>query len=272
MTYFRGISMLLVIDVGNTNIVLGLFQHSKLIRSWRVSTSRNKTSDEYGILFLSLLEHRSVPIEEIEGVVISSVVPPLNPAMTEVSERYFRRKPLWVGPGIKTGIPIQYDNPKEVGADRIVNAVAAYERYQKAGIVVDFGTATTFDAIGPNGEYLGGAIAPGIRISAEALFLKASKLPRVEIEPPPQVIGKNTVQSIQSGLFFGYVGLVDGIVTRMKAELGQDCFVVATGGLAPIIAKESKTIAHIEPDLTLWGLYSIYRKNRNIRGKKSLKK
>ncbi len=257
--------MLLAIDVGNTNIVLGLFRAEHLLESWRVKTSSDKTSDEYGLLFLSLLETFGYQKSDIEGVIVCSVVPPLNPIIGELSTKYFQQTPLWVGPGLKTGMPVLYDNPKEVGADRIVNAVAAYEKYKRAGIIVDFGTATTFDVVSEDGEYLGGAIAPGIGIGAEALFRRTAKLPRVEIEPPPQAIGKNTVQSIQSGLYFGYVGLVDELVNRIKSELGQECFVVATGGYAPIFAENSRTISDVDLNLTLKGLYLLYQKNRKKR-------
>jgi len=213
-----------------------------LVESWRFHTSREKTSDEYGVLLSSLLSHAGIDIGAVDDLIISSVVPPLSGVIEKMCVRYFDRRPFQVGPGLKTGMPILYDNPRDVGADRIVNAVAAYEQYKRAGVIVDFGTATTFDAISAKGEYMGGAIAPGIGIGAEALFQRASKLPRVEVARPPQVIGRNTVHSIQAGLFYGYVGLVDEIVTRMQAEIGSDTFVIATGGLAPLFAAESKTI------------------------------
>lgn len=253
--------MLLVIDVGNTNIVLGLFADKELKQSWRIHTSRDRTADEYGILVRSLLSHASIELADVEDVIISSVVPPLTGEIELMCQRYFGKQAWVVGPGLKTGMPILYENPREVGADRIVNAVAAYERYNTAGIVVDFGTATTFDAISAKGEYLGGAIAPGINIGAEALFQRASKLPRVKVERPPSVVGRNTVHSIQSGLFFGYVGLVDEMVRRMQQELESESFVIATGGLATLIASESKTIQSVESNLTLDGLRLIYERN-----------
>jgi len=254
--------MLSVIDIGNTNIVLGLFKGKEIIESWRMHTSAQRTTDEYGTQMLSFLNHKRIPSESIKGVIISSVVPPVTGELEVMCKRYFQIKALIVGPGLKTGMPILYGNPLEVGADRIVNAVAAYESHKKAGIVVDFGTATTFDGISPKGEYLGGAIAPGIGIGAEALFRSASKLPRVKVERPPSVIGRNTVQSIQAGLFFGYVGLVDKIVSQMKEEIADDCFVIATGGLAPLIASESKMIETVESNLTLEGLFLIYGRNK----------
>lgn len=257
--------MLLVIDIGNTNIVLGLFDGQDLKQDWRLHTSRNRTSDEYGIFIRSLLEHADIDPNQITAVIISSVVPPLTGDIENMCRRYFEQEPLVVGPGLKTGMPIMYENPREVGADRIVNAVAAYEQYKTAGVVVDFGTATTFDAIGAKGEYLGGAIAPGIGIGAEALFQRASKLPRVSVERPPRVIGRNTVHSIQSGLFFGYVGLVDEMVRRMQEELEGPSFVIATGGLAPMIASESKTIQAVDNGLTLTGLRMLYERNAGLR-------
>lgn len=254
--------MLLVIDIGNTNIVMGLFKGKELVQHWRVHTSREQSSDEYGILFRSLLTHNGISYESVDGVIISSVVPPISGVIESMCVRYFGHQPLQVGPGLKTGMPILYDNPRDVGADRIVNAVAAYDEYQHAGIIVDFGTATTFDAISSKGEYMGGAIAPGIRIGAEALFQRASKLPRVEVSQPKHVIGRNTVNSIQAGLFFGYVGLIDGIVRRMQDEIGEDTFVIATGGLAPLLAEESKTIERVAPQLTLDGLRILYERNK----------
>ncbi|OGP34751.1 MAG: pantothenate kinase [Deltaproteobacteria bacterium GWC2_65_14] len=254
--------MLLVIDVGNTHTVLGVYQGERLLHHWRVWTDREKTSDEYGILVRNLYDGSHFSSEEIAAIVLSSVVPPLTPTIIELCVRYFGIQPLVVGPGIKTGISIQMDNPKEVGADRIVNAVAAFARYNKACIVLDFGTATTFDYVSSKGDYMGGIIAPGAGISAEALFRQASKLPRVEIAKPPSVIGKNTVTAMQSGLFYGYLGLVEGIIDRMKRELGSDPVVVATGGLAGILAKESSKIHEIDENLTLEGLRIIYERNR----------
>ena len=254
--------MLLAIDVGNTNTVLGVFEGPTLRQQWRVETSQSRTYDEWGILARQLFAAAGLEPARVESVVISSVVPPLAFALEQMSQRYFGRKPLFVGPGVKTGMPILYDNPREVGADRVVNAVAAYHRWRQGLIVVDFGTATTFDAISPRGEYLGGAIAPGIAISMEALFRHASKLPRVEFARPPHVVGKNTVASMQSGLVYGYVGLVDGICDRMREELGFPLQVVATGGLAPLLAGLSRAIGEVDEHLTLDGLRLVHELNR----------
>lgn len=253
--------MLLAIDVGNTNTVLGAFDGTTLRQQWRVETSQSRTYDEWGILVRQLFAAVDLDPARVKAIAISSVVPPLGFALEQMAQRYFGVKPLFVGPGVKTGLPILYDNPREVGADRVVNAVAAFHRWKRGLIVVDFGTATTFDAVSARGEYLGGAIAPGISISMEALFLHASKLPRVEFARPPHVVGKNTVASMQSGLVFGYVGLVDGICERMQAELPFPALVVATGGLAPLLAGLSKAITEVDERLTLDGLRLIHEMN-----------
>jgi len=257
--------MLLVIDVGNTNTVLGLFDEDSLQHDWRIRTEIDHTIDEYGVLIYNLYQSSRMKAKEIKAVtaiIISCVVPPMLNILEPLCIKYFNIKPLIVGPGIKTGMPIFYDNPKEVGADRIVNAVAAYDKYHKESIIVDFGTATTFDYISPKGEYMGGCIAPGIMISSEALFEKASKLPRVEFSKPKTIITKDTVSAMQAGIMFGYAGLVDGIVERMKAEVKTNPLVIATGGLAQIVAQETKSIDKIEEMLTLDGLRIIYNLNK----------
>ncbi|CDF59105.1 type III pantothenate kinase [Thermobrachium celere] len=258
--------MLLVFDVGNTNIVLGVYDGKKLVIDWRIATTTQRTADEYGIVVINLFEKAGLNYKDIEAVVVSSVVPNIMYSLEHMIRKYFNVEPLVVGPGIKTGINIKYDNPKEVGADRIVNAVAAHDIYKRSLIIVDFGTATTFCAVGKNGDYYGGAITPGIKIASDALFERAAKLPRIELVKPPTVICKNTVQSMQSGIIYGYAGLVDNIVTKMKKEMEQlkeeEPFVVATGGLAKLIATESSTIDEINPYLTLEGLRIIYEKNR----------
>lgn len=254
--------MLLVFDVGNTNIVLGVFKGNELFESWRISTDKVRTDDEYAILVRQLFSFQKISFEDIRDIIISCVVPPMLNTLEELCKRYFKLKPYIVGPGIKTGMPILYENPREVGADRIVNAVAAYEEYRQNVIVVDFGTATTFDYITCRGEYQGGAIAPGLNISSEALFAAASKLPRVELVRPPQIIARNTVNSIQAGIFYGYVGLVDGIVGRMKEESKKTPLIVATGGLCEIIASASRMIDDTDPFLALKGLKIIYSRNK----------
>lgn len=257
--------MILVMDVGNTNIVLGVYEGEELKVNWRVSTHR-QTSDEFGMLVRNLFEYEGINMQNIKAVVISSVVPPLMPILEKMCEKFFKIKPLVVGPGVKTGMNIRYENPREVGADRIVNAVAAYHLYGGPVIVVDFGTATTFCAVSKDGDYLGGAISPGIGISTEALFQRAAKLPRIELAKPERVIGRNTVSSMQSGIVYGYIGLVEYLVKRFKEELGNpDTFVVATGGLSRLIGSESRYIDEVNPLLTLEGLRLIYEKNKDGR-------
>ncbi len=253
--------MLLVIDVGNTNTVLGVFDGEELVHDWRIRTVIEHTVDEYGMLMYNLYKSSKISSKAIQSIIISCVVPPMLHILERVCEKYFQVKPLIVGPGIKTGMPIFYDNPREVGADRIVNAVAVYEKYKKEAIVVDFGTATTFDYVSPKGEYMGGCIAPGIVISSEALFKRASKLPRVEFHTPKSIIAKDTVSSMQAGIIFGYAGLVDGIVARMKAEVQSNPLVIATGGLARVVQSEAKSIEIVDEMLTLEGLRLIYMRN-----------
>lgn len=253
--------MLLVFDIGNTNTVVGVFQGTDLIFNWRIATDRQKTVDEYGMLIKSLFEYEGIEMKSVKGIAISSVVPPLMPTLCSMTEKYFLLKPLVVGPGIKTGLNIKMENPREVGADRIVNAVAAHTYYGGPLIIVDFGTATTFCAVSAEGDYLGGAIAPGIGISTEALFQRAAKLPRVELVRPRSIIGKDTISSMQSGIFYGFVGQVEGIVTRMSESFPQTPIVVATGGFASLIKQESKVIDHVHPFLILEGLRIIYKGN-----------
>jgi type III pantothenate kinase len=253
--------MLLVVDVGNTHTVLGLYDDERLVHDFRIETAKGRTSDEYHVLLLSLLELAGVKRADVRASILASVVPSFNDTVINAVDRAFDHEIMVVGPGIKTGMPVLYENPREVGADRVVNAVAAYERVKGAAIVVDFGTATTFDCISAKGEYLGGSIAPGMQISASALFSRAARLPRSEIARPPRAIGRNTVHSMQSGIVFGYVGLVDGLVARLKSELGYPCRVIATGGLAGLIAPESETIEENDPDLTLEGLRILYERN-----------
>ncbi|MEN8904863.1 MAG: type III pantothenate kinase [Clostridiales bacterium] len=255
--------MVFVIDVGNTNIVLGIYKGNELIDYWRMGTDKNRSADELGLFFLTLFRSQQIEIDSIDGVIISSVVPPIMYSLEHAIRKYMNKIPLIIGPGIKTGLNLKYDNPKEIGADRIVNAVAAFEIYKSPLIIVDFGTATTFCLISVKGEYLGGVICPGIKISSEALFQHTAKLPRIEIIKSNNVIGKNTVSSMQSGLINGFVGQVDYIVKKIKKESKFDKIkVVATGGLANIIAEETSEIDDVNSFLTLEGLRIIYRRNR----------
>ncbi|MCH3965633.1 MAG: type III pantothenate kinase [Clostridium sp.] len=258
--------MILVLDVGNTNIVIGIYDDNDLVSVWRLSTDSKRTADEYGIQVLQLLLRNNLNPLDIKGAIISSVVPNIMYSLEHMIIKYFKVKPIVVGPGVKTGINVKYDNPREVGADRIVNAVAAHEIYKRASIIIDFGTATTFCALTEDGNYLGGTICPGVQISSDALFERAAKLPKVELVKPDTIICKNTVTSIQAGIIYGYVGQVGYIIKKMKQEM-MDCgekepFVIATGGLAKLINEESGSIDIIDPILTLTGLRIIYYKNR----------
>ena len=254
--------MLLVLDIGNSNIVMGAYEGKKLLRHWRISTDRQKTGDEYGILFNELFRYQSIEMSDIKAIIISSVVPPLVVPLRKMCERYFRIRPLIVGPGIRTGIRLNYENPRAIGADRIVNVIGAHEQYGGPLIVIDIGTATTFDIVAENGDFLGGVIAPGLGSSAEALFQRAAQLPRIELVPPKTVVCRSTVQGMQAGIIYGYVGQIDEIVRRIKAELAMEMKVVATGGFARMVAKESQTIDKVDHFLTLTGLRVLYERNQ----------
>ena len=254
--------MILVFDVGNTNMVVGVYQEDKLLTHWRIRTDTLRTCDEYGMIIKALFDYQQIEMKKVKAVVISSVVPSLMAELEGLSHKYFSCRPLVIGPGIKTGLAIKYENPREVGADRVVNAVAAYHKYGGPLIIVDFGTATTFCVVNEQGEYLGGAIAPGIVVASEALVAKAAKLPRVELVKPRTLIGRNTVASMQAGIIYGFVGQVEGIINRMKKEIEGRCKVVATGGLAKVIAQETDAIEIVDDFLTLEGLHLIYEINR----------
>ncbi len=256
--------MLLCIDVGNTNTVVGVYEGDDLVAHWRFSTDHGRMPDEYGMLLLNMLHHAEIATERIAGVAISSVVPPVTEMLAEMVSEYLKVTPLIVGTGVKTGVAVRYDPPREVGADRIVNAAAAYRLYGGPACVVDFGTGTTFDALSRKGEYLGGAIAPGIRVAAEALFQRTAKLPRIDLVAPEKAIGANTLDAMRSGILFGYVGLVEGMIARFREELGEDMRVIATGGLAEVIAAQTRVIQVVDPWLTLEGLRMIYALNEGV--------
>ena len=254
--------MLLAIDIGNTNVVLGVFEGERLRESWRIGTKASITADEYAVIVKDLFAFSGIAFGQIDGIIISTVVPPLLSIMTEMSRKYFKIEPLVVTSELKTGITLSYENPREIGADRIVNAAAAFRLYGGPLIIIDFGTATTFCAVTANGEYLGGAITPGVKISAEALYQRAAKLPRVELTRPRTIIGRDTVSAMQAGILYGYAGLVDGIVERMKKELSPDARVIATGGLAELVTPEARSAIEVRPNLTLEGLRFIFDANR----------
>jgi type III pantothenate kinase len=254
--------MLLAIDIGNTNIVLGMFDGERLCKSWRVGTKTQVTADEYAVIIRELFSFEGFEFRQVLGVAVSSVVPPLLPLMVDLSRRYFQQEPLIITHETKAGIVLRYDNPRDIGADRIVNAAAAYHLYGGPVVIVDFGTATTFCAVTKNGEYLGGAIAPGLKISAEALYQRAAKLPRVELVRPSAVIGRDTASAMQAGILYGYAGLVDALVDRMKEAFAPDARVIATGGLARLVAPDARTNIEVRPDLTLEGLRLLYELNR----------
>jgi len=253
---------LLAIDIGNTNIVLGLYEGEQLVTQWRIATDHARMPDEYAVLLRNLFAHAGQDPDSVQGIVLASVVPPLTGTFTEMSERYWGQRPLVVDAGVRTGVRVRYDSPRDVGADRVVNAVATYRLYGGPACVVDFGTATTFDAISAEGDYLGGALAPGIYIAAEALFTHTAKLRRIDIARPPQAIGTNTVHAMQSGLLFGYVGLVEEMMARFREELGPDMRAIATGGLAYLIAAETDVIEVVDRELTLKGLRFIWEMNQ----------
>jgi len=257
-------TMLLCIDIGNTNIVLGFYRDEELVAQWRITTDHRRMPDEYAVTLRGLFHNRGLSSADVSGVAISSVVPPLTGTFEKLCQDHFQQTPLVVDAGVKTGVRIRYDNPREVGADRVVNAAATLRLYGAPACIVDFGTATTFDALSAEGDYIGGAIAPGILVAAEALFARTAKLPRIDLVRPPRVIGTNTVQSMQSGILFGYVGLVESMVKRFRKELGEDMRVIATGGLAPVIAQETDVIEIVDPWLTLKGLRLIWEMNRRI--------
>ncbi len=254
--------MILTLDIGNTNIKTALFDGAEMVKYWRLSTNITNTSDEYGITIMNLFQHEGISVKDVEGIVISSVVPTINFTIEHMCQNYFGKTPLFIGPGVKTGINIRYENPRELGSDRIANAVAAYEEYGAPTIFIDFGTATTFGVVGEGGAFLGGCICPGIKLASEALVTGTAKLPRFELTKPEHVIGRTTLTNLQSGMYYGYVGLVKNIVRKIKQELGQEAKVVATGGMAVMIAEESKAIDTLDGLLTLKGLRLIYERNR----------